>query len=215
VHHINEGHAALLTIRLLERQLDGRGSWELREEDCDAVRRQAIFTTHTPVPAGHDRFPLDMVRQVLGAPRVTMLEAARALAAGPPPAFETCTRVPPNQPDAPVVCMPQAPELRIGGAGQSGDPFGGNAFRCQPTNDPVLGCHPMLPAATDVVDDAVDMETAAVAQVAHQNGVPWSALRVMSDSADESFDLRGVMGFGVSTAADLFESIIQSVVDEL
>lgn len=61
----------------------------------------------------------------------------------------------------------------------------------------------------------IDMETAAVAQVAHQNGVPWSAVRVVSDSADETFDLRGVIGFGVSTAADLFEGIIQSVVDEL
>lgn len=61
----------------------------------------------------------------------------------------------------------------------------------------------------------VDMETAAVAQVAHQNRVPWSALRITSDSADETFDLRGVLGFGVSTAADLFERIIQSVADEL
>lgn len=61
----------------------------------------------------------------------------------------------------------------------------------------------------------IDMETAAVAQVAHQNGLPWSALRVISDFADEAFDLRGVIGFGVSTAADLFERIIQSVVDEL
>src|SRR5262245_23596580 len=51
----------------------------------------------------------------------------------------------------------------------------------------------------------VDMETAAVAQVAHQNRVPWSALRITSDSADETFDLRGVLGFGVSTAAHLFE----------
>lgn len=61
----------------------------------------------------------------------------------------------------------------------------------------------------------VDMETAAVAHVAHQNGLPWSALRVISDSADETFDLRGVIGFGVSTAARLFESIIQAVADEL
>jgi adenosylhomocysteine nucleosidase len=61
----------------------------------------------------------------------------------------------------------------------------------------------------------IDMETAAVAQVAHQNRVPWSALRVTSDSADETFDLKGVMGFGVETAANLFESIIQAVLDEL
>ena len=61
----------------------------------------------------------------------------------------------------------------------------------------------------------IDMETAAVAQVAHQNSVPWSALRVTSDSADETFDLKGVIGFGTDTAANLFESIIQTVVDEL
>jgi len=61
----------------------------------------------------------------------------------------------------------------------------------------------------------IDMETAAVGQVAHLNGLPWSALRVISDSADETFDLRGVVGFGVTTAAGLFEKIIQSVVDEL
>jgi adenosylhomocysteine nucleosidase len=61
----------------------------------------------------------------------------------------------------------------------------------------------------------IDMETAAVAQVAHQNRVPWSALRVTSDSADESFDLKGVMGFGAETAANLFESIIQTVAEEL
>src|SRR5690348_9187716 len=57
----------------------------------------------------------------------------------------------------------------------------------------------------------VDMETGAFAQVALQNGVPWTALRVISDSADESFDLRKVIGLGVSTAANLFESIIQTV----
>lgn len=61
----------------------------------------------------------------------------------------------------------------------------------------------------------IDMETAAIAQVAHQNGVPWSALRVTSDAADETFDLIGVMGFGVETAATLFESIIHAVVDDL
>jgi len=61
----------------------------------------------------------------------------------------------------------------------------------------------------------LDMETAAVAQVAYQNSVPWSAVRVTSDSADETFDLRGVMGFGQSTAADLFERIIREVAEEL
>ena len=56
----------------------------------------------------------------------------------------------------------------------------------------------------------VDMETAAVAQVAHQNGVPWGSLRITSDSADESFKLEDVLGFGRGTAADLFDRIIRA-----
>ena len=75
--HINEGHAALLTLALVERQLGGRGTWDLTDADMDAVRRQCIFTTHTPVPAGHDRFPLDLVRPVLGDARVALLEKLR------------------------------------------------------------------------------------------------------------------------------------------
>ena len=55
-----------------------------------------------------------------------------------------------------------------------------------------------------------DMETAAIAQVAHQNGLPWAALRMTSDSADESFNLEQVIGFSVDTAADLFDRIIQA-----
>ncbi len=53
-----------------------------------------------------------------------------------------------------------------------------------------------------------DMETAAVAQVAHQNQVPWGALRITSDSADENFNLHEVLGFGADSAADLFERVI-------
>jgi len=75
--HINEGHAALLTLALVERQLGARGSWDLTDADIEAVRRQCIFTTHTPVPAGHDRFPLDVVRPLLGETRVTLLEKLR------------------------------------------------------------------------------------------------------------------------------------------
>jgi adenosylhomocysteine nucleosidase len=54
----------------------------------------------------------------------------------------------------------------------------------------------------------LDMETAAIAQVAHQNGVPWAALRITSDTADENFNLKDVLGFGVDTAADLFDQIV-------
>mgnify|MGYP001587822524 FL=1 len=34
--------------------------------DSDAVRQLCIFTTHTPVPAGHDQFPYELVKSVLG-----------------------------------------------------------------------------------------------------------------------------------------------------
>jgi adenosylhomocysteine nucleosidase len=55
-----------------------------------------------------------------------------------------------------------------------------------------------------------DMETAAIAQVAHQNGIPWAALRITSDAADEKFNLHEVLGFGVDTAADLFDQIVRA-----
>jgi adenosylhomocysteine nucleosidase len=55
-----------------------------------------------------------------------------------------------------------------------------------------------------------DMETAAIAQVAHQNGIPWAALRITSDAADENFNLEEVLGFGVDTAADLFGQIVRA-----
>jgi starch phosphorylase len=74
IYHLNEGHSALLTLQLLERQLDGRQHFELDDADLESVRQRCVFTTHTPVPAGHDKFPLDMVRHVLGDERVALLE---------------------------------------------------------------------------------------------------------------------------------------------
>lgn len=61
----------------------------------------------------------------------------------------------------------------------------------------------------------LDMETAAVAQVAHQNGLPWAALRVTSDAADETFNLHDVLDFGADTAGELFERIIRRFVSGL
>lgn len=55
-----------------------------------------------------------------------------------------------------------------------------------------------------------DMETAAVAQVAHLNGIPWGAVRITSDSADETFDMKDVFGFGTGTAAALFDRIVHA-----
>lgn len=64
--HLNEGHAALLTMELLNERIASRGDNAPTMDDVQAVRRQCVFTTHTPVPAGHDRFPLDLVEHVLG-----------------------------------------------------------------------------------------------------------------------------------------------------
>ncbi|MBL4885176.1 MAG: alpha-glucan family phosphorylase [Planctomycetaceae bacterium] len=64
--HMNEGHASLLTLELLAecRQRDGRS--HVTDEDIQRVRKQCIFTTHTPVTAGHDKFPIDVATQLLG-----------------------------------------------------------------------------------------------------------------------------------------------------
>jgi adenosylhomocysteine nucleosidase len=56
-----------------------------------------------------------------------------------------------------------------------------------------------------------DMETAAIAQVARQNGVLWAALRMISDAADESFNIEEVVGFGINTAADLFDQVVRAL----
>src|SRR5712672_2199153 len=82
IYHLNEGHSALLTLQLLEKQLEGRPTFELEEADFEAVRSRCIFTTHTPVPAGHDKFPLAMVRKVLGDDRVALLESCGGIYEG-------------------------------------------------------------------------------------------------------------------------------------
>jgi glycogen phosphorylase len=74
VYHMNEGHAALLTLPLLERQLNGRTLSEANEDDVDAVRQRCVFTTHTPVPAGHDRFSREQAIRILGPDRANVLE---------------------------------------------------------------------------------------------------------------------------------------------
>lgn len=73
-YHMNEGHSSLLTLAVLRQALNGRPAAEATEDDLAAVRKRCVFTTHTPVPAGHDRFPKDLVRQVMGDICVTELE---------------------------------------------------------------------------------------------------------------------------------------------
>lgn len=60
-----------------------------------------------------------------------------------------------------------------------------------------------------------DMESAAIAQVAIQNGIPWAGLRITSDAADESFDLDQVIGFGIDSAAGRFEQIVRALLKVL
>ena len=79
VYHMNEGHAALLTIALLEERLAGNPLREATEADIQAVGQQCVFTTHTPVPAGHDQFGLDHMYQVLGHDRAAAIDASGAL----------------------------------------------------------------------------------------------------------------------------------------
>ncbi|MGO8872910.1 MAG: alpha-glucan family phosphorylase [Acidimicrobiales bacterium] len=63
--HLNEGHAALAPVALLARSMD-RPLGEATAADLDRVRDRCVFTTHTPVSAGHDRFERDVVEEVLG-----------------------------------------------------------------------------------------------------------------------------------------------------
>ena len=81
-YHLNEGHSALLTLALLERRL---GSADLRQAsgaDIEAIRERCVFTTHTPVPAGHDHFALQLTREVLGDNLAGTLEATHCCPAG-------------------------------------------------------------------------------------------------------------------------------------
>ncbi len=66
--HMNEGHASFLALDLLLRfKRDIESVWDERSVwDLARVRDLCVFTTHTPVEAGHDKFPYPLVKQVLG-----------------------------------------------------------------------------------------------------------------------------------------------------
>jgi starch phosphorylase len=63
-YHMNEGHAALLALELLGEEAEKAGRTSIRGEDIEKVRSKCVFTTHTPVPAGHDRFPMEYLTRV-------------------------------------------------------------------------------------------------------------------------------------------------------
>src|SRR6516165_3934507 len=66
-YHLNEGHAALLTLDLLNRSRVAPEDLAPGEEpyDIPEVRSRCVFTTHTPVEAGHDRFSYDLFERLL------------------------------------------------------------------------------------------------------------------------------------------------------
>ena len=91
--HMNEGHASLVPVGVLigaeadpgGAPADGTGPAavvpaagadpaDVDDEQLHALRRRCVFTTHTPVPAGHDRFPLETVGAVLGDDLVKLLD---------------------------------------------------------------------------------------------------------------------------------------------
>lgn len=67
-YHLNEGHAAFLTLELMRllahtaREAGKNGD----TYDVPEVRRRCVFTTHTPVDAGHDKFPYPLADRLLG-----------------------------------------------------------------------------------------------------------------------------------------------------
>ncbi len=61
VHHLNEGHAGFITLELIDRALDG----DDLEAAVESVREGLVFTTHTPVPAGIDRFEHGLITPYL------------------------------------------------------------------------------------------------------------------------------------------------------
>ncbi|MDZ4783920.1 MAG: alpha-glucan family phosphorylase [Planctomycetia bacterium] len=67
-YHLNEGHAALLTIELM-RRFRRAGASPVGDQNglvFASVRDLCIFTTHTPVDAGHDRFGYDLFQSIAG-----------------------------------------------------------------------------------------------------------------------------------------------------
>jgi len=64
VYHLNEGHCAFVPVALIADRIANEG--ETLEEALASVRTRCVFTTHTPVPAGHDRFKPELVEAVLG-----------------------------------------------------------------------------------------------------------------------------------------------------
>ncbi len=73
-HHMNEGHAALLTLELYD-QIKQENKSLKHEEIKDEVKKKCVFTTHTPIPAGHDHFDKGLAKEVLKNYPIYLLSA--------------------------------------------------------------------------------------------------------------------------------------------
>ncbi|OLD66714.1 MAG: alpha-glucan phosphorylase [Acidobacteria bacterium] len=63
VLHLNEGHSAFALLEAIAQTMEEEG---MRfDAAAESMRARAVFTTHTPLPAGHDRFPLDLIEEHL------------------------------------------------------------------------------------------------------------------------------------------------------
>ncbi len=66
-HHLNEGHGSFLILELLSDTRLHHGKSDLRElYDFEEVKHSCVFTTHTPVAAGHDQFDPQLVKDIIG-----------------------------------------------------------------------------------------------------------------------------------------------------
>ncbi len=81
-YHMNEGHAALLTLELLKLKTKASGRSDFTEDDVSWVKKRCLFTTHTPIPAGHDCFPISLAQEILGDSSVKWLERTHGISAG-------------------------------------------------------------------------------------------------------------------------------------
>ena len=92
VVHLNEGHSAFAALELVRRRMETEGI-----DAYEAMRRvsaQIVFTTHTPVPAGHDRFSAPLIEEHLGPVR-----DALGLDAGTP-SWRSAASMPPIPPSS-------------------------------------------------------------------------------------------------------------------
>lgn len=64
-YHLNEGHSALVALELMKKLRQEHPEYT-EDRITQLVRKKCIFTTHTPVPAGHDKFPVSLVKGLLG-----------------------------------------------------------------------------------------------------------------------------------------------------